>query len=90
VPDCGGANPDASRGEAGAAAEFVGAGEAGLAWLLALGDSGADPTGEFSLIAMPITAEDLGIGIVCGCNTVNGKITEGESDKGRILVMLEL
>jgi hypothetical protein len=53
------------------------------------GDSGTDPTGEFSSVAMPITTEDPGIGIVCGCNTVNGQITGGESDKGRILVTLE-
>jgi hypothetical protein len=53
------------------------------------GDSGTDPTGEFSSVAMPITTEDPGIGIVCGCNTVNGKIIGGESDKCRILVTLE-
>jgi hypothetical protein len=77
VPDCGGANHDASRGEARPAAEFVGTGEAGSTWLLAPGDSGADPTGEFSSVAMSITAEEPGAGIVCGCNIVNGKITGG-------------
>jgi hypothetical protein len=86
---CGGTNPNASHGEAGAIAEFVGTGEAGSARLLAPGDNSADPTGEFSSAAVSITAEEPGAGIVCGYNIVNDKITRGESDKGRILFTLE-
>jgi hypothetical protein len=89
APGCGGTNPNASHGEAGAVAEFVGTGEARSARLLAPGDNSADPIGEFSSVAVSITVEEPGAGIVCGCNTVDGKITGGESDKGRILFTLE-
>jgi hypothetical protein len=52
------------------------------------GDSGVDLAGGSSSTSVPIAAEDLGTGIVYGCNTLNGKKQGGESDKGRILFTL--
>jgi hypothetical protein len=82
APDCDAANDGTTRGEcycgsSGSAAASTLAGAVGTesAWLLAPGDNDPYLTGRFCSAVVPITAEDPGVGIFCGCNTLNSKTT---------------